>query len=71
MDFVSSVNITVGEGTKLSKGDEIGFFAYGGSDIIMLFEPNAVKFTAFANRALPGGRKNRKDLVLKPLTIVP
>ena len=37
MGFVSSVNITVDEDTRLAKGDEFGFFAYGGSDINMVF----------------------------------
>jgi phosphatidylserine decarboxylase precursor len=38
MGHISSVTITVEEGTTLVKGDELGFFAFGGSDIIMLFE---------------------------------
>jgi phosphatidylserine decarboxylase len=38
MGHISSVTITVEEETKLVKGDEFGFFAFGGSDIIMLFE---------------------------------
>ena len=63
MGFVSSVNITVEEGVKLSKGDEFGFFAYGGSDIIMLFEPNVVKFTAFANKHYLMGEKIAKALI--------
>ena len=57
MGFVSSINITVDEGTKLAKGDEFGFFAYGGSDIIMLFEKDAVKFTAFKNKHYKQGEK--------------
>jgi phosphatidylserine decarboxylase len=38
MGHISSVVITVEEGTRLVKGDEFGYFAFGGSDIIMLFE---------------------------------
>jgi phosphatidylserine decarboxylase len=38
MGHISSVIITAEEETKLVKGDEFGFFAFGGSDIIMLFE---------------------------------
>ena len=38
MGHISSVIITAEEGTKLVKGDEFGYFAFGGSDIIMLFE---------------------------------
>jgi phosphatidylserine decarboxylase len=62
MGFVSSVNITVDEGTTLAKGDEFGFFAYGGSDIIMLFEKDAVKFTAFANKHYSQGEKIAKAI---------
>ena len=57
MGFVSSVTITADEGTELKKGDEFGFFGYGGSDIIMLFEANRIKFTASANRHYLQGEK--------------
>ena len=46
MGHISSVNLTVEVGTKLEKGDEFGFFAFGGSDIIMLFEANRVQCIA-------------------------
>jgi phosphatidylserine decarboxylase len=49
MGHISSVNITAEEGTSLVKGDEFGYFAFGGSDIIMLFEPRSVSFTAKEN----------------------
>ena len=62
MGFVSSVNFTVDEGTKLTKGEEFGFFANGGSDIIMLFEPGAVKFTAFSNKHYLQGEKIAKAI---------
>ncbi|KAK3935094.1 phosphatidylserine decarboxylase [Diplogelasinospora grovesii] len=32
------------EGTEVTKGDEIGFFQFGGSSIIVAFEPGRVKF---------------------------
>ena len=38
MGHISSVVITAEEEAKLVKGDEFGYFAFGGSDIIMLFE---------------------------------
>lgn len=41
MAQVSSVNITPREGTYLAKGQEFGYFLFGGSDIIMLFEKTA------------------------------
>ena len=38
MAQVSSVNMTAVEGAYLNKGDEFGYFLFGGSDIILLFE---------------------------------
>lgn len=38
MAQVSSVNMTAVEGAYLVKGSEFGYFKFGGSDIIMLFE---------------------------------
>ncbi len=35
---VSSVHMTATPGTTLAKGDEFGFFKFGGSDIILLFQ---------------------------------
>lgn len=46
MAQVSSVNLTVEVGTTLAKGEEFGFFAFGGSDIIVMFEADRVKITA-------------------------
>jgi len=38
MAQVSSVNMTAVVGSYLNKGEEFGYFMFGGSDIIMLFE---------------------------------
>jgi len=38
MAQVSSVNMVAVEGAYLDKGDEFGYFLFGGSDIIMLFQ---------------------------------
>jgi phosphatidylserine decarboxylase len=38
MSQVSSVNMIAQANNELLKGDEIGYFAFGGSDIIMLFQ---------------------------------
>jgi phosphatidylserine decarboxylase len=35
--LVGSIGWTVSEGTKVRKGDELGYFAYGGSTVILLF----------------------------------
>lgn len=50
MAQVSSVTLTPDLGTHLAKGDEFGFFQFGGSDIIMVFEPNRVRLTAEVNK---------------------
>jgi phosphatidylserine decarboxylase precursor len=57
MGHISSVNITVDEGTILVKGDEFGYFAFGGSDIIMLFQPGKVSFTAKEEQHYKQGEK--------------
>jgi phosphatidylserine decarboxylase precursor len=46
MSFVSSVNLTPEIGAKLHKGDEFGFFMFGGSDIVMLFQSKRVVIDA-------------------------
>jgi len=46
MGQVSSVNLTAQVGTTLAKGEEFGYFTFGGSDIIVIFEADKVKITA-------------------------
>lgn len=46
MGHVSSVNVTADAGTRLVKGQEFGYFSYGGSDMVILFEEGKVVFTA-------------------------
>ncbi|MBO3698097.1 phosphatidylserine decarboxylase [Roseivirga sp. E12] len=38
MAQVSSVHMELNEGQNVAKGDEFGYFAFGGSDIILVFE---------------------------------
>jgi len=50
MAQVSSVNMTAVEGSYLEKGGEFGFFQFGGSDIIMLFQGGkGIEYTAAPN----------------------
>ncbi len=49
MDFVSSCNISVDNGDYLNKGDEFGYFLFGGSDLIMLFDKDVC--SQFGGRA--------------------
>ncbi len=39
---VSSVTLTVKQGQKVKKGDEIGYFSYGGSSMCLVFERGAI-----------------------------
>ena len=42
--MVGSINYSVPDGAMLSRGDELGWFAFGGSTIILLFERGRVCF---------------------------
>ncbi|MFB6284879.1 MAG: phosphatidylserine decarboxylase [Halobacteria archaeon] len=46
MAIVSSIELLVEEGIEVAKGDEAGYFLFGGSDVILLFEEDAVELTA-------------------------
>ena len=37
MNFLGNIKV----GTKVSKGDEMGYFLFGGSDFIMVFQKQA------------------------------
>jgi phosphatidylserine decarboxylase precursor len=50
MAQVSSINITAEEGVTLRKGEELGYFKFGGSDFVMCFERSSnVQITALPN----------------------
>ncbi|KAF9487680.1 hypothetical protein BDN71DRAFT_1513724 [Pleurotus eryngii] len=42
--MVGSIETTVNEGDFVKRGDEFGYFAFGGSTIVILFEKGAVKW---------------------------
>lgn len=42
--LVGSINWTAKTGDLLNKGEELGYFAFGGSTIITLFKPNVIVF---------------------------
>jgi phosphatidylserine decarboxylase precursor len=46
MSFVSSVNLSARVGDELRKGDEFGYFLFGGSDVVMLFQDRDIVFDA-------------------------
>lgn len=51
MAEVSSCQITVKEGDRVKKGDEIGYFQFGGSTHCLLFRPGSI--SGFALDAIP------------------
>jgi phosphatidylserine decarboxylase len=60
MSYVSSVNLTPVVGADLRKGDEFGYFLFGGSDIVMLFQDKNIKLDAVVGKKyLQGERLGR------------
>jgi phosphatidylserine decarboxylase precursor len=57
MCFVSSVNLTPEVGARLQKGDEFGFFMFGGSDIVMLFQNKKVMIDAEVGKKYLQGQR--------------
>ncbi|WP_324995796.1 phosphatidylserine decarboxylase family protein [Hyalangium sp.] len=51
---ISSVTIKVKAGDRLTKGDELGYFSYGGSSMCLVFQPGSIDhFTVPAPPPLP------------------
>ena len=60
MATVSSVNLTPELGAELRKGDEFGYFAFGGSDIVMIFQDVDLEIEAeVGTKYLQGQRLGR------------
>jgi phosphatidylserine decarboxylase len=47
---ISSVTISAKQGQKVKKGDELGYFSYGGSSMCLVFQPGAIDYFTVANR---------------------
>jgi phosphatidylserine decarboxylase len=43
---ISSITLGVKPGDKVKKGEEIGYFSYGGSTVTTVFEPDRVELDA-------------------------
>jgi phosphatidylserine decarboxylase len=57
MAYVSSVNLTTEVGAELRKGDQFGYFMFGGSDIVMVFQDkNVVLDAEVGSKYLQGQR---------------
>lgn len=60
MSFVSSVNLTPEVGAELRKGEEFGYFQFGGSDVVMVFQDMGVVLEAeVGQKYLQGQRIGR------------
>lgn len=57
MSYVSSVNLTPEAGAILQKGDQFGFFLFGGSDIVILFQNNDIVLDAEVGRKYLQGER--------------
>lgn len=57
MSYVSSVNLTPAVGAALRKGDEIGYFQFGGSDIVLAFQDRNVVIDAEVGRKYLQGQR--------------
>jgi phosphatidylserine decarboxylase precursor len=57
MSYVSSVNLTPHVGAELQKGDEFGYFLFGGSDIVILFQDRNINIDAVVGKKYLQGEK--------------
>jgi phosphatidylserine decarboxylase len=57
MAYVSSVNLTTEVGAELRKGDQFGYFMFGGSDIVMVFQDRNVVLDAEVGRKYLQGQR--------------
>jgi len=57
MAYVSSVNLTTEVGAELRKGDQFGYFMFGGSDIVTVFQDSNVVLDAEVGRKYLQGQR--------------
>jgi len=57
MGPISSVNLTPDMGARLQKGDEFGYFMFGGSDIVMLFQNKNIVIDAEVGKKYLQGQR--------------
>ena len=57
MAYVSSVNLTTEVGAELRKGDPFGYFMFGGSDIVMVFQHRNIVLDAEIGRKYLQGQR--------------
>ncbi|GAA5993239.1 hypothetical protein JCM10908_004527 [Rhodotorula pacifica] len=66
--LVASIRQTAQQGQTLKRGDEIGYFAYGGSTIVAVFPPGCVKWNEDLLRNSEG--RNARGLPIETLVKV-
>jgi phosphatidylserine decarboxylase len=57
MSYVSSVNLTPELGATLQKGEEFGYFLFGGSDIVVVFQDKDVVLDAEVGKKYLQGQR--------------
>jgi phosphatidylserine decarboxylase precursor len=57
MSYVSSVNLTPEVGAELQKGEEFGYFLFGGSDIVIVFQDKNVVLDAEVGKKYLQGQR--------------
>jgi phosphatidylserine decarboxylase len=57
MSLISSVTLTPEVGARLAKGDELGYFQFGGSDIVMIFQDRNVVLEAESGQKYLQGQR--------------
>jgi phosphatidylserine decarboxylase len=55
--------VSVKEGQRVRKGDELGFFQFGGSTHCLVFQRGAI--TGFAAQAIPQGENGSQSAMAK------
>ena len=58
--MVGSINLLKDEGEEVRKGEEHGYFAFGGSTVLLFFEEGRIEFE---KDLLLGSKENREMLV--------
>lgn len=59
--MVGSIQVSVKQGDQVRKGDEFGYFAFGGSTVLLLFEPGKIRWD---DDLLANSRKPLETLVV-------
>src|SRR5208283_1127453 len=63
MAEVSSCVVTVSEGQRVKKGEQVGYFQFGGSTHCLVFQPEVI--SEFAAQTIPQGKFGAKSTLVK------